>query len=296
MRKLLLRRTAVKADALRSRMAAQTPLGRRARARGGPMEPAPHRGAAVRAAPLRRAVGGRRGHRAEHPVRAAEAAGGRAHRARDALSERPPRFTYALTDEGLELAGVLRLLADWGSRGSAHAEPMRHAACGTPVEARLWCPTCARSVDEPGGRRAALRLTLRGRRERLARTPSTRVWFDSILGPGQSPVAHATMSERRHGDAVSGRAPIREAGSSCHGPPLAVAVFPHCPSGGSCVVRRLLVLISAVALILPASTLAQNPSPADRFQQAPAGAIDPQLLPNALDDSRHRHRHARDDR
>jgi len=64
-------------------------------------------------------------------------------------SERPPRFTYALTDEGLELAGVLRLLADWGARGSVHAEPMRHALCGTPVEARLWCPTCARSVDEP---------------------------------------------------------------------------------------------------------------------------------------------------
>ena len=64
-------------------------------------------------------------------------------------SERPPRFTYALTDEGLELASVLRLLADWGSRGSAHAEPMRHALCGTPVEARLWCPTCARAVDRP---------------------------------------------------------------------------------------------------------------------------------------------------
>ena len=64
-------------------------------------------------------------------------------------SERPPRYTYALTDEGHELAGVLRLLADWGSRGSSHAEPMRHALCGTPVEARLWCPTCARSLDEP---------------------------------------------------------------------------------------------------------------------------------------------------
>ena len=64
-------------------------------------------------------------------------------------SEHPPRFTYALTDEGLELAGVLRLLADWGSRGSANAEPMRHALCGTPVEARLWCPTCARAVDRP---------------------------------------------------------------------------------------------------------------------------------------------------
>lgn len=64
-------------------------------------------------------------------------------------SERPPRFTYALTDEGMELAGVLRLLADWGSRGSSEAEPMRHGACGTPVEARMWCPTCARSIDEP---------------------------------------------------------------------------------------------------------------------------------------------------
>ena len=64
-------------------------------------------------------------------------------------SERPPRFSYALTDEGQELAGVLRLLADWGSRGSVHAEPMRHALCGTPVEARLWCPTCARSVEQP---------------------------------------------------------------------------------------------------------------------------------------------------
>jgi DNA-binding HxlR family transcriptional regulator len=64
-------------------------------------------------------------------------------------SDRPPRFTYALTDEGHELAGVLRLLADWGSRGSAHAEPMRHALCGTPVEARLWCPTCARSLEQP---------------------------------------------------------------------------------------------------------------------------------------------------
>ena len=64
-------------------------------------------------------------------------------------SERPPRFSYALSDEGQELAGVLRLLADWGSRGSSGADPMRHALCGTPVEARLWCPTCARSLDEP---------------------------------------------------------------------------------------------------------------------------------------------------
>jgi DNA-binding HxlR family transcriptional regulator len=63
--------------------------------------------------------------------------------------ERPRRLSYALTAEGTELAGALRLLADWGARGSVHAEPMRHAACGTPVEARLWCPTCGRVVDTP---------------------------------------------------------------------------------------------------------------------------------------------------
>jgi DNA-binding HxlR family transcriptional regulator len=62
-------------------------------------------------------------------------------------SERPPRFAYALTDDGQELAGALRLLADWGSRVSRESEPLRHAACGTPVEARWYCPTCDRPVE-----------------------------------------------------------------------------------------------------------------------------------------------------
>ena len=62
-------------------------------------------------------------------------------------SERPPRFAYALTDEGAELAGALRLLADWGSRVSRESEPLRHASCGTPVEARWFCPTCDRPVE-----------------------------------------------------------------------------------------------------------------------------------------------------
>ena len=48
-------------------------------------------------------------------------------------SERPPRFVYELTPEGSELAGALRLLADWGSRVAHDAEPLRHAACGTPI-------------------------------------------------------------------------------------------------------------------------------------------------------------------
>jgi len=59
---------------------------------------------------------------------------------------RPLRLSYALTAEGMDLASALRLLADWGARGSIHAEPVRHAACGTPVEVRWWCPTCARPV------------------------------------------------------------------------------------------------------------------------------------------------------
>jgi DNA-binding HxlR family transcriptional regulator len=63
-------------------------------------------------------------------------------------SQRPPRFVYQLTDEGAELAGALRLLADWGSRVAREAEPVRHATCGTPLEARWFCPTCARAVDD----------------------------------------------------------------------------------------------------------------------------------------------------
>ncbi|HEY1274449.1 MAG TPA: helix-turn-helix domain-containing protein [Thermoleophilaceae bacterium] len=63
-------------------------------------------------------------------------------------SERPQRFIYELTASGRELAGALRLLADWGARHRDSAEPPRHGACGTPVEARWWCPTCERPVDE----------------------------------------------------------------------------------------------------------------------------------------------------
>jgi DNA-binding HxlR family transcriptional regulator len=63
-------------------------------------------------------------------------------------SERPPRFVYELSEGGSGLAGVLRLLADWGARHGEHAETPRHAACGTPMEARWWCPTCGEPVDE----------------------------------------------------------------------------------------------------------------------------------------------------
>jgi DNA-binding HxlR family transcriptional regulator len=65
-------------------------------------------------------------------------------------SERPPRAAYELTAEGKELAGALRLLAQWGTRPALPAEAPRHQACGTPLEARWYCPTCDHLVeDEP---------------------------------------------------------------------------------------------------------------------------------------------------
>lgn len=64
-------------------------------------------------------------------------------------SRRPYRVAYALTASGAELAGALRLLAEWGA-GQTGMEPsaLRHDVCGTAVEARWWCPTCSRVVDD----------------------------------------------------------------------------------------------------------------------------------------------------
>jgi DNA-binding HxlR family transcriptional regulator len=72
---------------------------------------------------------------------------------RDALlvtrpySERPPRAAYELTAEGRALAGALRLLAQWGAGHTDPAQAPRHPACGTPIEARWYCPTCDQLVD-----------------------------------------------------------------------------------------------------------------------------------------------------
>jgi DNA-binding HxlR family transcriptional regulator len=63
-------------------------------------------------------------------------------------SERPPRYVYELTSAGTELAGALRLLADWGGR-HRDAEPVRHEPCGSSLEARWYCPTCDQSVEDP---------------------------------------------------------------------------------------------------------------------------------------------------
>jgi DNA-binding HxlR family transcriptional regulator len=74
-------------------------------------------------------------------------------------SRRPVRHAYRLTASGAELAGALRVLAHWGASQQRGRTPraaddqdhdLVHAACGTPVEARWFCPTCDRLVDDPG--------------------------------------------------------------------------------------------------------------------------------------------------
>jgi DNA-binding HxlR family transcriptional regulator len=63
-------------------------------------------------------------------------------------SRRPLRVTYELTAGGRELAGALRLLAHWGAAGAEDRRGLQHGACGGEVEARWYCPTCARVVDD----------------------------------------------------------------------------------------------------------------------------------------------------
>jgi DNA-binding HxlR family transcriptional regulator len=70
--------------------------------------------------------------------------------------QRPLRMSYALTADGRDLASALRMLADWGARRSvdgdaegASDEQVRHSRCGTPLEARWYCPTCDLGVSDP---------------------------------------------------------------------------------------------------------------------------------------------------
>lgn len=63
-------------------------------------------------------------------------------------SRRPLRLAYALTDAGRELEGALSLLSAWGARQSGDAEGPAHAPCGTPLETRLYCPTCERAAED----------------------------------------------------------------------------------------------------------------------------------------------------
>ena len=63
-------------------------------------------------------------------------------------SQRPVRLAYALTDTGRELGDAIALLSAWGARQIGDAEGPVHQACGTPLETRLYCPTCDRLADD----------------------------------------------------------------------------------------------------------------------------------------------------
>lgn len=63
-------------------------------------------------------------------------------------SQRPIRLAYALSDTGRELADAISLLSAWGSRQTGDAEGPVHAACGTALETRLYCPTCEQPADD----------------------------------------------------------------------------------------------------------------------------------------------------
>ncbi len=64
-------------------------------------------------------------------------------------SDRPPRFEYRLTEAGVELSDLLRLLAAWGARRMAGGGGPVHSVCGTPLQVAWWCPSCEqRTVPE----------------------------------------------------------------------------------------------------------------------------------------------------
>ena len=103
-------------------------------------------------------------------------------------SQRPPRFVYELTPEGSELAGALRLLADWGSRvaqrrGTVAPRRLRHAHGGALVLPDLRPPG-----RKHGGRPGPLRLT----------PPGVHSWHPGVHTPGVHP-------RRKHASRALGR-------------------------------------------------------------------------------------------
>ena len=95
-------------------------------------------------------------------------------------SERPPRFVYELTAGGRELAGALRLLADWGARHS-DAEPVRHARLRHRARGALVLPDLRGDRRGPG-RGRPLRLTAGARLRRGARLQWARAAGTALSG------------------------------------------------------------------------------------------------------------------
>src|SRR5437588_11296410 len=62
-------------------------------------------------------------------------------------SARPARFDYRLTADGAALGGTIELLGAWAAARNDPAVAPMHEACGSALELRWWCPTCAAPVD-----------------------------------------------------------------------------------------------------------------------------------------------------
>lgn len=67
----------------------------------------------------------------------------------EAYSAKPPRYAYALTSPGHDLADALRLLAAWGAEHGDDTQSPAHSLCGTPLQARWYCATCDEVVADP---------------------------------------------------------------------------------------------------------------------------------------------------
>ena len=66
-------------------------------------------------------------------------------------SERPPPPRVRADRARPRAGGSAAACWPTGARATPRREPVvAHAACGTALEARWYCPTCDQTVDEPG--------------------------------------------------------------------------------------------------------------------------------------------------
>lgn len=69
---------------------------------------------------------------------------------RERYQERPPRDEYRLTEKGLDLYGVVAMLAGWGDRWMAGDKgpvvERVHRTCGHVADLRLTCDHCGNTV------------------------------------------------------------------------------------------------------------------------------------------------------
>lgn len=62
--------------------------------------------------------------------------------------QRPERFSYHLTEDGLDLRDVIVAIRGWHTRRTTDESPT-HATCGGQLQVRWYCPHCHRAVDSP---------------------------------------------------------------------------------------------------------------------------------------------------